>query len=745
MTSRSASQPDKEPETLDRRIPDKHRPSRSSEAAEQPDPLDFDKIIEELRINQIELLLQNEKLRRTRDELETARNRFAELYNLAPVGYITLDHRIRIIEANLTTTRLLGLEHSQLIGRTLTSFLEKDSQDRFFANVQQFMGTRKEHSCDLKVRAANGKILYLRLTGNFVPPDPVTIVADDSDNTEPQNPSSSQQPCCRIILHDITEQKKMEIALRTAHDQWARTFEAISDPVAIIDPDMRILKANSAYSRLVGVRSEEIKGKFCFSIFRHRSETCDDCPVEEVLKTGQPATVEFTNEALRKALHISISPLMDDQNQPDGMVLIIRDVTRNKMMKKQLLQAQKLEAIGTLAGGIAHDFNNILTAIIGYARLGLIQLSEDVEQEKSQPLRYKKLRRYFEKIFASGNRAGKLVSQILTFSRWHEIVPKPMDPTPVIKESVKFLRASLPSTITFELSIPANLPLILADPTRINQVIINLATNAAHAMRSQGGTLKIALREQRLTTEKIAMDTVLKPGRYLELEITDTGHGMNEELICQIFDPFFTTKKKGEGTGLGLSVVHGIISQADGGIEVSSQPGRGSTFKVLIPIVPEEQGYTESSSLPETLTGGCERILLVDDEEVLLEMTREFLSLQGYEVVTCATGNEALGLFTADPHGFDLIVTDQTMPELTGSRLTEKILKIRPDLPVILTTGYSDTINKQQARQLGVRAFFHKPVVMEKLAAAIREILDNSNDRKDHAAEKRDGNPSSFI
>ncbi len=695
---------------------------RKKKTPERYDRLDYDRIIEELRVHQIELELQNEELRRTRDELEAVGERYVELYDFAPVGYITLDRHGRIIEANLTTTRMLGIARKRLIGRSLSSLLDRDYQDLFYTRFQNFLTHGQEGSCDLKFKKADGGSLFLSFTANLI---------DGGEPPPGPDRATAATACCRVILVDITKQKRMENALRRAHDEWARTFEAISDPLAIIDGEMRIVRANSAYCRLVGASADNIGGRFCFRIFRHQEDICPDCPVKQVLATGRPASMEFTNNVLRRAFHVSASPLPGGDEGSGGAVLIARDITRSRMMKKQLLQAQKLEAIGTLAGGIAHDFNNILTAIIGYARLGLVQLPPD---EKDgiflDAARYRKQRRYFDKIFAAGNRAGKLVSQILTFSRRHEITPKPMDPTPLIKESIKFLRASLPSTITFEQSVPADLPLVLADPTQINQVIINLGTNAAHAMRRHGGTLGISLRERLLTTEKTAMDTVLKPGRYLELQVSDTGHGMNEELLTQIFDPFFTTKKKGEGTGLGLSVVHGIVTQSGGSIEVESKPGHGSIFRVLVPIVAAEKKQRECATTTTPVSGGDERILFVDDEEMLLEMAGEFLRMQGYQVVTRSTGREALELFAGKPDDFDLIITDQTMPELTGSLLVGEIHKIRPHMPVVLTTGYSETLNKQQAEELGVRAFLFKPVVMEELAAVIREILDHPDGEK---------------
>ncbi len=697
--------------------------SNQETASRQPEDLKLRKMIEELRIHHIELELQNDELRRTRNELEVTRDRYVDLYDLAPVGYVTLDRQTRIVEANLTATSILGVNRSLLLNRTLTSFLDRDSQDQFFRNFQHCLASGERVACDLKLRTSGDTPSFVHLEGNMV--ESVAIRDYQPDSQAAKKTARQATPRCRIILNDITDRCMAEKALHAAHNQWERTFEAISDSVAIIDPDMKIIRANKAYAQLVNQSTSALVGKFCFITFRQQEEICSECPVVKVLATGNPETIELTNDALHRSFHLSVSPLPDENEQPNGAVIIIRDITRNKVMKKQLLQAQKLEAIGTLAGGIAHDFNNILTAIIGYSKLGLIHLPEDTNKGVFlDPIRYDKQRKYLRKIFSAGNRAGELVSQILAFSRRHDIVLQPVDPVPILKESIKFLRASLPSTITIEQSFPPEIPLVLADPTQIHQILINLCTNAAHAMREHGGTLRIDLRERTSREIQDALGHGLDPGRYLELRVSDTGHGMDEEQLAQIFDPFYTTKTKEEGTGLGLSVVHGIVAKSGGTIEVDSTPGKGTTFNVLLPIVQDEKNSPGSAAKVKPLPIGNEKILLIDDEEMLLEMTGEFLRLQGYRVVTRANGTDALHLFNKKSEDFDLVITDQTMPEMTGDQLARELLWIRPDIPIILTTGYSEAISKDQAKAIGIREFLMKPVVMDKLATTIRTLLD---------------------
>ena len=389
---------------------------------------------------------------------------------------------------------------------------------------------------------------------------------------------------------------------------------------------------------------------------------------------------------------------------------IIEDITGKRELELQLQQSQKMEAIGTLAGGIAHDFNNILSAILGYTELSL----NDIEKDSSV---YQNL----QAIFRASGRAKDLVKQILTFSRQAEQEIKPVQVNLIIKEAIKFLRASLPTTIEIHQEIESE-SLVMADPIQIHQLLMNLCTNAEHAMREIGGVLSVKLKDIEIGEDAVAEYNELRTGSYLELSVSDTGHGISPNILGRIFDPFFTTKEKSEGTGMGLSVVHGIVGSYGGKIIADSKTGIGSTFKIYLPTV--ERDEAPQPKKEETIVTGNERILFVDDEPALVQIGKKMLETLGYKV-TCRTSSiEALKLFKSKADSFDLVITDMTMPNLTGDQLARELMCVNPDIPVILCTGYSTLINQHKATAMGIRALVSKPVLRKDIAVTIRKVLD---------------------
>ncbi len=399
----------------------------------------------------------------------------------------------------------------------------------------------------------------------------------------------------------------------------------------------------------------------------------------------------------------------DTAGQAVAIIEINLDVTEQRQLEAHLRQAQKMEALGTLSGGIAHDFNNILAAIIGFTELLITHA--DVGSRDAHRL---------ARVMEASLRGRELVRQMLTFSRKSEPEKEPLELSGIVKEVMKFLRASIPSTINITVEVDDESGLVLADPTQMQQVLMNLCTNAAHAMRESGGTLDVEVSDFSVSANEEAYG--MKPDSYVKLVVRDTGAGMSPEIVDKIFDPFFTTKKQGEGTGLGLSVVHGIVKQHDGYITVESEPGKGSAFTVYLPKVAQrpEVKAVEEESVPT----GHERVLYIDDEEALTEMGEGLLGDLGYEVTVRNDSVEALALFTADPGRFDLVVTDQTMPEMTGIELARELMALRPDIPVIIATGFSHTVDTDTAGAAGIRAFLMKPLTKGELARTVRKVLD---------------------
>jgi signal transduction histidine kinase/ActR/RegA family two-component response regulator len=385
-----------------------------------------------------------------------------------------------------------------------------------------------------------------------------------------------------------------------------------------------------------------------------------------------------------------------------------------EQLTQELRQAQKMEAIGTLAGGIAHDFNNILTPIFGYTEM--VQAAQP-EGSKSKE--------HLTEVLKAANRAKDLVQQILTFSRQSEHERKPIKIDTIVKEAIKLLRSSIPTTVEIKQNIAQECGVVLADPTQIHQIVMNLCTNAYHAMREQGGILAVSLTEVEVGPEDYITDLQLAPGAYLRLEVSDTGHGMPPEILEKVFDPYFTTKKQGEGTGMGLAIVHGIVNSQDGKITAYSEPGKGTTFHVYLPCLKTETVAIEAET-SEATPGGSERILAVDDEEVIVALQKKMLESLGYKVTTMTSSIDTLKIFQSQPDNYDLLITDMTMPGMTGAELAKKVRAIRPDIPIILYTGFSELINKEKAEAMGVSKYLTKPASIKELAISTREVLDKS-------------------
>jgi signal transduction histidine kinase/DNA-binding response OmpR family regulator len=390
-------------------------------------------------------------------------------------------------------------------------------------------------------------------------------------------------------------------------------------------------------------------------------------------------------------------------------------IEEKERLEAELHQSHKMEAIGTLAGGIAHEFNNILGIIIGNTELGIMGVPE-----------WSPAKNCLEEIRSASLRAKDVVWNILSFTRKSVTERKPVSISPIIRDSFKLLRAIIPSPIEMLQNIACENDIIMADPTQINQVLVNLCTNSAHAMREEGGFLDVSLENVTLDENTVAQYYEdLSSGNHVKLTVKDTGHGIKPETIDRIFDPYFTTKGIGEGTGMGLAVINGIVKNHDGIINVKSEPGKGTVVEVLLPVT-EAENEPEVME-PDDLPTGNEKILFVDDEESLLKMGHLMLIHLGYQVETNANPDEALELFRSKPDKFDLVITDMTMPQMTGDKLAKELMEIRPYIPIIISTGFSEKIDEYKAKEMGIHAFTMKPLVMRDLAVTVRKVLDDNS------------------
>ncbi|GAB6097388.1 hypothetical protein JCM14469_36420 [Desulfatiferula olefinivorans] len=526
--------------------------------------------------------------------------------------------------------------------------------------------------------------------------------------------------CLEGFLTDITDRKRAEEALAESRNYLDEIINAVADPLFVKDSDHRWVLVNDALCSFMGYDREAILGKGDHDYFPKAEADVFLAKDQRVLETGEANINEETLTDARGEVHTIVTKktLYVDKAGRRFIVGIIRDITdqkraqeERKQLESRLTQAQKMEAVGTLAGGIAHDFNNILSAIIGFTELALLET--DPGEKVTDKLR---------QVLTAGNRARELVRQILTFSRMTETAYAPLSLRIAVKEFLKMLRSVIPSTVAIESRLSVS-GLVMSDPTQIHQILMNLCTNAVHAMDDRGGTLTVSLDDIVIDRPETSPDPSLQPGAYVVVGISDTGRGIPGSLMDKIFEPFFTTKERGRGTGLGLSVIHGIVKNHRGAVTCRSVEGEGSTFSVYLPRLEAAQVEQPAPS-PPRLLAGHERILFIDDEVILVNLVQDMLTGIGYDVVALASSSEALALFRRDPSAFDLVITDMTMPGLTGDRLAAEMLALRSDLPVILCTGYHEHMTGARARSLGIREFIMKPVDMKTLTEAIRRVLD---------------------
>ncbi len=661
-------------------------------------------------IGAIESIRDITERRHMEETLKQSEERFSKAFQSSPAALsIATIEDGRILDANERLSDLFGYSRVDMIGRSageLRLWDKPADRDRMIAELRNSGFVR---NAPARFRNCNGDLREVLWSGEAI--------------------RLGEKEVLLSLLHDITDQKAAQDALKKSEERYRLLFNTISDAVFVHGlsadgkPD-RFLEVNDVACQRLGYTREELLQMSPIDI---------DAPEGWALVPAAMQRLQAEKRAVWEGVHVSkdgtripveiYNRLFDLEGTPT-ILSTVRDLTDRRRaeqekarLEQQLRQAQKIEAVGTLAGGIAHDFNNILFAIIGYTEICL----QDATDEET--------RWNLSQILTACSRAKNLVNQILAFSRQHEQERKPLDIVPLAKEVVKFLRSSLPSTIDLRLDAASRASTVLADATRIHQVIMNLCTNAAHAMRASGGRLWIVIDNAAPPSPEIISgeehDTL--PGGYVHLSVRDTGHGVEPANLNRIFDPFYTTKAPGEGTGLGLSVVYGIVKNFGGSIHVESTPGRGSTFDVYFPAVAaaQEEPATDATLLPR----GTERILFVDDESLLIDIMGHMLSALGYRTTTVRESAKALEMFLGNPDAFDLVITDMTMPDMTGVELAHEILRFRPETPIILVTGYSDLITEKEALKMGIRRFLMKPLFLGDVAREVRAAIDKPQER----------------
>ncbi|MFH1950909.1 MAG: PAS domain S-box protein [Pseudomonadota bacterium] len=524
------------------------------------------------------------------------------------------------------------------------------------------------------------------------------------------------------VGYEITEEKTALEALRKSEEKYRLLVENQTDLLVKIDREGRFQFVSPSYCRMFGKTEEELLGKTFMPLVHPDDRESTAKEMEKLYHPPHTAYVEqraMTKDGWTWLAWLDTA-VLDEKGNVTEIIGLGRDISDKKQaeiekerLQSQLQQAQKMEAIGTLAGGIAHDFNNILAIILGNAELA----SADVPDSNPASQSLKEIHR-------ASIRAKGMVHQLLAFSRKTDEESKPLDMAPILKESMKMLRSVIPTSVEFKQYISDDPCSVMGDAAQINQIVMNLVTNAADVMSKEGGLLEVTLDNIILREEKPCFDWVLSPGAYVMLRMRDTGEGIAPKIMDRIFEPYYTSKEVGKGTGMGLSVVHGIVKRHGGGIRVESELGKGTLFEIYFPAL---EKTAEEEKKPEgEIKGGSERILFVDDEASMVDLNRQRLERLGYDVKSTTKPEEALEWFKADPDQFDVIITDMTMPRMTGDRLAAEVLKIRPDMPVIICTGYSERMSAKKAEALGIRKYIEKPIDLRNLASALREVLDEA-------------------
>ena len=636
-----------------------------------------------------------------RKRAELATRRLAAIVESSADAIFSRDLHGIVTSWNRGAEKLFGYTAGEMIGSSVGQFVPADRPEegnQILTTIAR--GERLEHFETLR-QCKDGRLLDVSIT--------LSPIHDASDRIVGAS----------IVARDISEQKTSTRALELSERRFKSLFEQAAVGVAqsSVVPG-RFVEVNQCFCAITGYSREELLQR-TFADFTHPQDVDLTMNLRQQVLSG--AIRDYTQEQryVRKDgsvvwVNLTVSAMWAPGETPDYFIGVVQDITERKKIEEQFRQAQKMEAVGTLAGGIAHDFNNILGAINGYTELAKMEGSANAE-----------ITEYLEAVLLASRRATDLVRRILTFSRHQETQRMVIHLGPVVSEVLQLLRATIPAPIEFESSLTEEAPAVLADASQVHQVLMNLGTNAAYAMRDRPGRFTVKLENVRIDDDMVATIPGLRPGCYARLTVSDTGHGMNAAIRSRIFEPFFTTKPPGKGTGLGLSVVHGIMQNHDGVVTVYSHPGEGTTFHLYFPAhAGAEASLVEGPG--KVPRGQGERVLFVDDEQPLARLGQKILERLGYTVDARTNPREALEAFLAKPTAYDLVLTDEMMPGLTGSELARRIHAIRPDLPVVLVTGYTATLTPERVEALGIAKLLLKPLSVEALATVAHQVLSKT-------------------
>jgi two-component system, cell cycle sensor histidine kinase and response regulator CckA len=666
------------------------------------------RLFHDLQVHQIELELQNEELRQAQVLLETSRARYFDLYNLAPVGYFTLNEGGFIIEANLTGATLLGVARGALVGQPLSRFVAGEDADAYYLQHRHIFRTGEPAAFELRLSRTGGTPFAAWIEA---------AIAVDADGTR----------ICRKVVSDISERKLIQEKLRQSQNllQTAGMIAHVGG-WAIQLPNNELTWSDEMCRILDFPIGSVPSLAEALGLYPPASLEIITAALKACTRDGTPFDCEleiFTAKRRRLNVRAIGQAVLDGYGAITGIEGAFQDITERKKseqahasLEAQLRESQKMEAIGTLAGGIAHDFNNILGTILGNVELARQDAASNWQALVS-----------LDEIQKAGHRARDLVQQILSFSRRQPTSRRAMALAPVVEESVGLLRSAFQGSVRIEYRCAADTPTVMADPTQVQQVLLNLGANAAHAMEGRVGSIDIRVEGIMLDASVAQHGFQLRPGQYARVVVSDTGHGMDGATQRRIFEPFFTTKPAGKGTGLGLSVVHGIMQTHGGAIIVHSEPGKGSRFELYFPRTEEAVDGMTATAAAGGGHGNGQHILYIDDDEAQLYMNKRMLERWGYRVSAYLEQRDALDLLRAGNIPFDLVITDFNMPGMSGLEVAQAVRDAQPDLPVIVVSGYITDVLRAQAAAAGVCELMPKTHMVEDLHDALQRVILKSS------------------